>query len=98
MRPSPPQAKPCRAGLYVRRRTQSREIVAVICYRKKRFPSESAAQSVIFALKARGSDVDRLKAYKCEMCSCWHLGHTPAPDKDQASKIERVLMARVRTA
>ncbi|GEM_PF-4389257 len=38
---------------------------------KIRHPSESAAMS------ARRKGSGHLKAYRCELCDAWHLGHSP---------------------
>lgn len=44
------------------------------CLHRRAYTTEAAAQSVIFNLRARGSDTERLRAYPCETCSKWHLG------------------------
>lgn len=48
----------------------------VTCLRKKSFKNEKAAWSVIFTLRARGQDTERLIPYRCDFCREWHLGRT----------------------
>ena len=44
------------------------------CKGKRSYRSETAAQSVIFKLRARGGGTDGLAPYNCGFCSQWHLG------------------------
>ena len=55
------------------------------CKNKRPFPCAMAAQSVIYSLRARGQDTERLTPYHCTRCNHWHLGHrervvTPPPE------------------
>jgi hypothetical protein len=58
-------------------------VVSITCAKKKRYASQAAADSVIFSMRVRGSDlVDRLEPKACEGCNGWHLvmkGGAPAP-------------------
>lgn len=54
-------------------------IADAACLRRKAYATETAAQSVIFSLRARNADTERLRAYLCEACSKWHLGRELAP-------------------
>lgn len=58
---------------------------AIRCMHKKQYASEAAARGVIYALRARNQDCDRLRPVKCELCHAWHLmkqppGFIPADD------------------
>lgn len=46
---------------------------SIRCLGKKSYASETAARSVISALRARNQDCDRLRPVKCELCHAWHL-------------------------
>jgi hypothetical protein len=50
---------------------------ALACMRKKAYASEQAAQSVIFKMRARQQDTERLTPYRCDHCERWHLGRRP---------------------
>lgn len=47
------------------------------CMRKRAYATERAAQSVIFAIRARNQDSERLQPYKCDVCTRWHIGALP---------------------
>ncbi len=56
-----------------------------MCGRKRQNSSKGAADRKLTALKrqhrgrARGVELQGVRAYECPYCSCWHLGHgTPA--------------------
>lgn len=45
-------------------------VVPIACYRRKRFPTEAAALTVAYRLRAKGADIG---TELCEMCGQWHL-------------------------
>lgn len=47
--------------------------MGVACLRKKKFASEAAAQSVIYRMRAQGSDTKGLAIQKCPLCGGWHI-------------------------
>lgn len=47
------------------------------CMRKKHFASEGAADGVIYNMRARNQDTERLESYKCPHCGDWHLRQRP---------------------
>lgn len=55
------------------------------CLRKRKFSSESACMSVIFKLRARNQDTEKLKPYLCDFCRRWHLGHHSIVAPQQAA-------------
>lgn len=40
------------------------------CYRKKAYPTERDALTVVYRMRAQGSSID---TYKCDACGKWHL-------------------------
>lgn len=58
-------------------RRSGMNVTILACAHKKRYPSETAAWSVIFTLRAKGRDTERLTPFQCEFCSKWHLGRKP---------------------
>jgi len=51
----------------------------IACIGKRRYESEPEAWSVIFKMRARGQDTERLIPKRCEFCRRWHLGRVPSP-------------------
>lgn len=47
------------------------------CYRKRQYVNEREAWSVIFKMRARHQDTERLRPYRCDHCLHWHLGRSP---------------------
>lgn len=47
------------------------------CMKRRAYPSEAAAQSVIYNMRARKQDVERLKPELCQYCYKWHLKRVP---------------------
>jgi hypothetical protein len=46
--------------------------MSLSCLRKKTYASESAANAVVFRLRAMGTT--GLETYKCSVCAGWHIG------------------------
>lgn len=44
------------------------------CMRKRRYASEQAALGVVYKMRARHQDTERLAPYRCDCCKHWHLG------------------------
>jgi hypothetical protein len=60
----------------------SATVTVIACARKKRYATEGAALAVIFAMRARGSDLaDRLEVQPCAGCSGYHLRGKPLPPR-----------------
>lgn len=53
------------------------------CATKRRYPSEAKAWSVIFNMRARGQDTERLNPFRCDHCHDWHLGRRPSSMKSE---------------
>jgi hypothetical protein len=53
---------------------QATAVLERMCHGKKRLGAK-AARRVADAVQATGEDVH---AYRCCVCRCWHLGHTPS--------------------
>lgn len=53
------------------------------CYRKRHYANEREAWSVIFKMRARQQDTERLVPYCCDTCRLWHLGRTPTRLKSE---------------
>ena len=56
----------------------------ITCVHRKAYASEAAAWAVIYALRARNQDCERLRPQKCDVCPAWHLakrapGYVPDP-------------------
>lgn len=49
----------------------------VACIKKKQYTSEAESWAVIFRMRAKGQDIERLQPYRCDHCTHWHLGRTP---------------------
>jgi hypothetical protein len=49
------------------------------CARRKAYPSDAAAQSIIFKIRAKGCLTDRMESYRCEGCGKWHLRRQTPP-------------------
>lgn len=47
------------------------------CLRKRRYDNEAGAWSIIFKMRARGQDTERLQPYRCDYCKRWHIGSLP---------------------
>jgi hypothetical protein len=47
------------------------------CLKKRKYVNEPEAWSVIFKMRAKGQDTERLQPYQCDHCKQWHLGRTP---------------------
>lgn len=54
------------------------------CLKKKKYATKAAAESVIYSLRARGQDTERLEAQPCDLCKGYHLGHKPRPPYEAA--------------
>lgn len=46
-----------------------------MCTGKIRHPNKAAAERALRALVARGAAPFRLRAYRCDHCGSWHVGH-----------------------
>jgi hypothetical protein len=40
--------------------------------RKKAYPTEAKAMSVVYRIRANGTD--KVEAYRCDKCGKWHVG------------------------
>ena len=47
------------------------------CLRKRRYENEAEAWRVIWKMRARNQDTNRLQPYPCQYCKGHHLGRLP---------------------
>ena len=47
--------------------------MTIACMRKKAYPTEAKALSVLYRIRANGT-TDKIEAYRCDKCGKWHIG------------------------
>jgi len=57
------------------------------CMRKRKYDNEAEAWSVIFRMRARGQDTERLVPYSCAYGGHWHLGRMPTRMQCELAKV-----------
>jgi hypothetical protein len=50
------------------------DVIPLACYRRKRFRTAREAESVVFRLRAKGTE--QIEHFKCDGCGQWHLHRT----------------------